>query len=971
MADLRKHLATALATRYTIERELGHGGMACVYLAQDLQHRRPVAIKVFRPELTAALGVERFLREIEIASRLHHPHILPLLESGEADGLLYYVMPYVAGDSLRERLIRERQLPLSDAFAIARQVADGLQSAHGQGLVHRDIKPENILLADAGAMVADFGIARAITVAGGEQLTSTGVVVGTPAYMSPEQAAGEPHLDGRSDVFSLGCVVYEMLAGTPPFVGSTAQAIQARRTTDPVPPLRTVRKAVPVAVETTIERALAKVPADRFATPLEFTAALTTPRSVSRHARRGGVVVAMVAVTVIAMSAARLVVAHRVVPPAPDSVIAVMPFVASEPDTALTRLGRDLAFTVGAELDGVGDIRAVFPPTVLASSDEPGVPYSIADAALQGRRLRAGKVLCGTLVKYGSRVQLDLQLLRTSTAAPLGHVTITNAAESTAALTDSVALRVLRQLWERGGAPMTNPSALTTRSIAALRAFLDGDHAMADGRWGDADLAFARASEADPTFWLARWRRIYVRSLQGSPLDIGEVRALWAHRVQVHGVDSLLLAAAQESQLRARVSLSSEATRQYPFSWWAWFFHAEGLSHYGARLGYDLRDSRAEYERAVALNPRFVDGWSHLLLVTIGQDSNASTRAFEAYRQLSPDPVRVRRWRLLAELDRNGGLLDTALADSVFHDGGSVYWSSHMSALFTEFGFPATQVAVDRRALRQAIPAPYAWLYMFSLGQSWAARGAWDSAVVAADAFATTFNGDSTILDSYRMAVIGAWLNALDPGPVRQRQRTLAAVRARLSATDRAELAWLDGMLAVRLRDPSGLATARALLPVSGDSDWQMLDRSLAAFAQAFVDRRRAGQSLAAFEWQRPYPNDGPNPQGLTGILAHPYLTGVNRLAAAAWLLEGGDTSQAASLLTWHENRMWHSEVTLADAALSGPAYLQLAHIEETRGHVDRARQYYQQFLRRYDLPVPAQRKMVDDARLALAKLPD
>lgn len=269
MADLRQHLATALATRYTIERELGHGGMARVYLAQDLQHHRSVAIKVFRPELTAALGVERFLREIEIASRLHHPHILPLLESGEADGLLYYVMPYVAGDSLRERLIRERQLPLPDTIEISRQVADALHFAHRQDLVHRDVKPENILLADTGAMVADFGIARAITVAGGEQLTSTGVVVGTPAYMSPEQGAGEPHLDGRSDVFSLGCVVYEMLAGTPPFLGSTAQAIQARRVADPIPPLRTVRESIPEPVEAAIEPALAKVPADRFATPTE------------------------------------------------------------------------------------------------------------------------------------------------------------------------------------------------------------------------------------------------------------------------------------------------------------------------------------------------------------------------------------------------------------------------------------------------------------------------------------------------------------------------------------------------------------------------------------------------------------------------------------------------------------------------------------------------------------------------------
>jgi len=277
------------AERYTIERELGHGGMATVYLAQDLKHRRHVAIKVLRPELTAALGVERFLREIGIAARLQHPHILPLHDSGEAVGSLYYVMPYVEGESLRQRLVREMQLPLEDALQITSAVASALGYAHTHDVVHRDIKPENILLCGGEAVVADFGIARAITAAGGGKLTTTGVAVGTPAYMSPEQAAGETHLDGRSDVYSLGCVVYEMLAGHPPFLGASAQEVLARQTVDPVPPLHTARATVPRAVEQAIVKSLAKQPADRFAAAGEFSDALRvggTPASPARWTSR-------------------------------------------------------------------------------------------------------------------------------------------------------------------------------------------------------------------------------------------------------------------------------------------------------------------------------------------------------------------------------------------------------------------------------------------------------------------------------------------------------------------------------------------------------------------------------------------------------------------------------------------------------------------------------------------------------------
>jgi len=315
MAEAPDRLRSALADRYAVRRELGRGGMATVYLAEDLKHRRQVAIKVLEPELAAALGAERFLREIETAARLHHSHILSLYDSGEANGVLYYVMPYVEGESLRDRLDREQQLPLDDALQIARDVSDALSYAHSHDVVHRDIKPENIMLESGHAMVADFGIARAITAAGGEKLTATGLAIGTPLYMSPEQAAGEGQVDGRSDLYSLGCVLYEMLAGEPPHTGPTAQAIIAKRLSETPPSLRVVRETVSEELDQALTRVLAKAPADRFPTAAAFADALIPqaagPEWVKRPAGPLGVIglyalSALAVIAVVQFAAGRL-----------------------------------------------------------------------------------------------------------------------------------------------------------------------------------------------------------------------------------------------------------------------------------------------------------------------------------------------------------------------------------------------------------------------------------------------------------------------------------------------------------------------------------------------------------------------------------------------------------------------------------------------------------------------------------------
>jgi serine/threonine-protein kinase len=289
--DLHARLRANLEGRYAIERELGRGGMATVFLSRDLRHDRPVALKVLHPELGVSLGAERFLREIRLCARLQHPHILTVHDSGEVPAtageppLLWFTMPFIEGESLRDRLRRQRQLPVDEAVRITREAADALNYAHRHGVVHRDIKPENILLSEGHALVADFGIGRAIGAASpGEKLTETGMVVGTPAYMSPEQASGERELDGRTDVYALGAVLYEMLAGEPPYTGATAQQIIVKRFTDPVPSVRSVRPSVPEAVDQAIRKALAPIAADRFASGAEFARALETAFATSTRA---------------------------------------------------------------------------------------------------------------------------------------------------------------------------------------------------------------------------------------------------------------------------------------------------------------------------------------------------------------------------------------------------------------------------------------------------------------------------------------------------------------------------------------------------------------------------------------------------------------------------------------------------------------------------------------------------------------
>jgi eukaryotic-like serine/threonine-protein kinase len=345
MTVLAERLRAALAERFHVEKELGRGGMATVFLAHDLKHDRDVALKVLHPELASVIGSERFFREIQIAARLNHPHILPLLDSGQAEGLFYYVMPLMSGETLRDRLERERQLPVAEAVRIGTQVAAALTHAHRHGVIHRDIKPENILLHEGEALVADFGIAFAVSGAG-ERLTETGLSIGTPQYMSPEQGTGERTLDARSDIYSLGCVVYEMLAGEPPFTGVSSQAIIAKLMTERPVRLRTVRDAVPEAVDDAVAQALAKVPADRPPSAEEFAAALIRPARSGRRWTGRRIILGVGAVLgIVALSlSARTMLPRLERRPAAASKLRQVTFTGDASDVSLSPDGKTIAY---------------------------------------------------------------------------------------------------------------------------------------------------------------------------------------------------------------------------------------------------------------------------------------------------------------------------------------------------------------------------------------------------------------------------------------------------------------------------------------------------------------------------------------------------------------------------------------------------------------------------------------------------
>ncbi len=593
-------LITGVGDRYRVERELGRGGMAVVYLATDLKHHRSVALKVLKPELSVALGSDRFLREIEIAAALQHPHILPLYDSGQVvlgghsgpgegmASLLYYVMPYAEGESLRQRLAREGQLPVDAALRITHEIGSALQYAHDQGVVHRDVKPENVMLTAGQAVVTDFGIARALHAAGGESLTLSGMVVGTPQYMCPEQGAGGA-VDGRSDQYSLACTLYEMLVGQPPFTGHSAQAVLARHSLDPVPGLRVVRQTVPPEVEAAIMRAMAKAPADRFPSIRHFLDALapspatstTTVAAAVRPALWRRAAAVLLGALLLAGAGWWFLAGRDTAPGAPKgppvTSIAVLPFRELEASPDSSYLGDGMTEGLIADLSQIGSLKII--------SRSSGAMAQSAALPLAGRASELGvhALVEGSIGRAGDSVRIGVRMVRAADSTALLDRSWTGRLGELPNLQREITVAITGAI----GAPLgSERSRLETRrgevDQRAYDAYLRGRFELERGELERAKASFEQAGRlapqwAPPLVGLANYYTTLPFATEVAPAEVlPRARAALAEALE-----------------RDETLAEAHAANAYIRAYYEW----------------DWRGAEREFRRAIELRPSYADAY--------------------------------------------------------------------------------------------------------------------------------------------------------------------------------------------------------------------------------------------------------------------------------------------------------------------------------------------------------------------------
>ena len=649
MNDSLDRLASALSDRYRIERELGAGGMATVYLAHDIKHDRKVAVKVLRPELAAVLGAERFLQEIKVTANLQHPNILALYDSGEAGSFLYYVMPFIEGESLRDKLDRERQLGVDETVEIARSIAAALDYAHRNDVIHRDIKPENILLSDGQALVADFGIALAVSQAGAARLTETGLSLGTPHYMSPEQATGDRELTGRSDIYALGCMAYEMLVGDPPHTGATAQAVIAKVIANEPERITRSRRTVPAHVEAAVHKALEKLPADRFETASEFAAALAIPdtsatapaqvtetRPVVTQRPRWRFPLGALAVSILAVGVwwmgARSGSGPAAGPGGPS--VAVLPF--SDPSASGDEqyFGDGVAETLIYALNKVDGLR------VAAQTSAFSFRGADVDLAAVGEQLNVGAVLRGNVQRAGIRLRVTVRLESTTDGAQLWSDQYDRQEEDVFAIQDEIARAVVDQLQVTllgsSEEPLVQPG---TENLEAYNLYLRGRYAWAqrgDGLRRGLTL-FEQAIELDP---------FYAKAHAG----IADAYSLLGHYGDMHPAEAIPTARAAAERA---IALDPSLAEPY-----ATLGFIATFSDWNAEAADTL------FRRAIALDPAYAPAhyWYQLPLnLLLGRvDSGLA----ESQRAVALDPLSPHGVAMLAQGYSMAGLYDDALRTS-------------------------------------------------------------------------------------------------------------------------------------------------------------------------------------------------------------------------------------------------------------------------------------------------------------------
>jgi serine/threonine protein kinase/tetratricopeptide (TPR) repeat protein len=584
-----QRLRDALSQSYSIDRELGRGGMATVYLAQDSKHDRVVALKVLHPDLAASLGPDRFLREIKLAARLNHPHILPLFDSGQADGFLYYVMPYVEGESLREKLDREQQLSIEEAVHHGRAIASALDYAHRQGIVHRDIKPENVMLYEGEAMVMDFGIAKAVSAAGSETLTQTGMMVGTPAYVSPEQAAGESNLDGKSDQYSLACVVYEMITGERPFAGATPQAIMAKRFSETPKPLRALRSTVPESVEKAVSRAMSTESQARYSTTAQFGQALASGSLVTPTSTE--------TVPVAPMSAAKSV--------------AVLPFANQSADPENEYLTDGIADEIISALTKIQSLRVASRTSAFAFK---GKNEDISEI---GHKLKVSTVLEGSVRRHGNRLRVTAQLVNVADGSNLWSERYDREIEDIFAIQDDISqaiVKALRVILSEGEKKQIEKARAV--DVKAYDYYLRGRQYFHHFRRKSLEFArqmFNRAIEIDPDYARAHAGVADACSLLYKYFD------------------------AREANLRQADAASLKAIELEPDLGEAHVARAIALS-----MAHHYDEAAAEFDTALKLDPKLFEAsyWYGRMHLTQGHFEDA-VRLLERAGALRPDDYQI------------------------------------------------------------------------------------------------------------------------------------------------------------------------------------------------------------------------------------------------------------------------------------------------------------------------------------------
>jgi serine/threonine-protein kinase len=678
-------VTAAFAGRYALERQLGSGATATVYLARDPKHDRVVALKVLRPELADTLGPDRFLRQIRTTARLQHPHILPVFDSGAAGGPLWYAMPYVEGESLRVRLEREKQLPLEEALRISRDVADALAYAHERGIVHCNIKPENILLGGGHALVTDFGLSQSLNEADIARLTARGLALSSPAYVSPEQAASIA-LDHRTDQFSLACVLYEMLGGEHPWTAPTPEAVIARRVQEPPTSLRMLRAAVPTGLEAAVDKALARDPAHRFPSSAEFARVLAqfvpaAPVSAlpalpvdgagaKQQALRSRAVLGLVALVALALGVTAVLWQRRAAPAALDSnLLTVAPFNVIGPELGLWREG--LVDVLARKFDGAGLLRTVSPPVIIRRWQDDWA--DAASAAELGRRTGANLAIYGSVVRSGiDSVRLTARVLDVSRERALGEHEVRGVVSQMDLLTDSLALGLLRQLGRTSLEGTARPAGLGTRSLPALKAFLQAEQHYRRAAWDSARAYGEQAVALDSTFALAY--RLLGNAMAWQLGITDGLANTYKERAGAlnHGLpprDSLLVLAdslfqdpypttpagmyASPAWGARLVTILEEAVLRYPGDPEAWNLLGQARYHLGVWLvptgGW--RATLEAFERSVSLDSLFAPAYIHLVETSFALSDTARGRRFaSALIRLNPESAEARGLRAVLQL---------------------------------------------------------------------------------------------------------------------------------------------------------------------------------------------------------------------------------------------------------------------------------------------------------------------------------